>query len=165
MGHLPPTQRSAPSQNVRFVQTVQRALFNPETYHPCWHRSSTGRNPSHYHVREGTMTVQATVYSGCGVGERITPPISVALVAAILGGSPLPVVAEDAVQPTRCIRMLRVTGVAQDDVLFLRAFPYVPDSPEPDNRVIGIPPEARRIQELSGGQGERGHIRYLGHQG
>ena len=111
------------------------------------------------------MTVQATVYAGSGFGERTTTSIAVALVAIILGGPPLPVVAEDAVQPTRCIRMLRVTGVAQDDVLFLRAFPYVPDSPEPDNRVIGIPPEARRIEELSGGQGEWRHIRYLGQQG
>jgi hypothetical protein len=50
-------------------------------------------------------------------------------------------------------------------VLFLRSSPNVPDPQEADNRLIGIPPEARRIEELGGRQGEWQQIRYVGQEG
>jgi len=92
---------------------------------------------------------------------------SVALVAASLVGiiPPLPATAADPVQHAKCVRMLRVTGVAPDDVLFLRSSPNVPDPPEADNRLIGIPPEARRIEELGGREGGWQQIRYVGQEG
>jgi dienelactone hydrolase len=111
------------------------------------------------------MTMEATAYAGAGLGEGLTATIAVALVAAILVGSPLSVVAEDPVQPGRCIRMLRVTGVAPDDVLFLRTSPQVPDASEPDNKLIGIPPEARRIEEVGAAEVGWQRIRYVGLEG
>jgi dienelactone hydrolase len=91
----------------------------------------------------------------------------VALVATGLVGIivPLPATAADAAQHARCVRMLRVTGVMGDDVLFLRSSPQVPDPSQADNRLIGIPPEAKRIEELGSSQGGWQHIRYMGQEG
>jgi dienelactone hydrolase len=162
----PPTQQSTPSQNVRFVQLAQRALSNPEAYHAGWHHSSTGRSPSPLHYQGGRYERARGGYAGSGLAEgRLSATIAVALGAAILLGSPLSVVAEDPVQLGRCIRMLRVTGVAQDDVLYLRTSPHVPDPSEPDNKSIGIPPEARRIEEVGGAEVGWQHIRYVGLEG
>jgi len=111
--------------------------------------------------------MEATACAGSGLDEGPTTTIAVTLVAVILLGtiSSLPAAAADTVQHARCVRMLRVTGVAADDVLFLRSSPQVPDPSEADNRLIGIPSEARRIEELDRTQEGWRHIRYMGQEG
>ena len=57
--------------------------------------------------------------------------------------------------------MLQVVGVAPDDVLYLRFEPRVPKLEEESNKLIGIPAEARGIEQLAV-NGEWRLVRYRG---
>ena len=57
--------------------------------------------------------------------------------------------------------MLRVVGVASDDVLYLRFQPRVPKLDEESNKPIGIPAEARGIEQLAV-NGDWRLVRYMG---
>jgi len=60
-----------------------------------------------------------------------------------------------------CRTLLRVVGVAPDDVLYLRFEPRVPNLEEESNKLIGIPAEARWIEQLAM-NGEWRLVRYMG---
>ena len=65
----------------------------------------------------------------------------------------LPAFADVAARGQECLTMLRVVGVAPDDVLNLRTEPHVPKSQENSNRLIGIPANARWIEQLEEASG------------
>ena len=70
-------------------------------------------------------------------------------------------VADTPARSQECLALLRVVGVAPDDVLYLRFEPRVPDLEEESNKLIGIPAEARGIEQLAM-NGEWRLVRYMG---
>ena len=48
-------------------------------------------------------------------------------------------VADTPARSQECLALLRVVGVAPDDVLYLRVEPRVPDLEEESNKLVGIP--------------------------
>jgi len=70
-------------------------------------------------------------------------------------------VADTPARSQECLALLRVVGVAPDDVLYLRFEPRVPNLEEEPNKLIGIPAEARGIEQL-GMSGEWRLVRYMG---
>ena len=98
---------------------------------------------------------------------EMVKPINVSSKIATIGvfiGACVGTVAFVAGTPARsqeCLALLRVVGVAPDDVLYLRFEPRVPDLEEESNKLIGIPAEARGIEQLAM-NGEWRLVRYMG---
>jgi hypothetical protein len=74
----------------------------------------------------------------------------------------LPLSAETASHPPRCVTMLRVVDVAPNDVLYIRATPWVADPQERRNKLIGIPAGARGVEDLREVSGDWRLVRYMG---
>lgn len=67
--------------------------------------------------------------------------------AALAAVIPTIVAAESPIPGLSCTAVLRVVGVASDDVLFVRNSPWVPID-NMQNKLVGIPAGARGIEDL-----------------
>jgi len=62
----------------------------------------------------------------------------------------------------QCLTVFRVVSVEEDDVLYVREEPRVPQPHEKSNKLIGIPANAQWIEYLGRSHGEWHLVRYLG---
>jgi hypothetical protein len=61
----------------------------------------------------------------------------------------------------QCVKTFRVQGVARTDVLYVRAAPRVPAPRQQCNKKIGIPADARGIEDLGPAEGDWRLVRYM----